>query len=112
MLAHFAQVNNHVRAKTIQERLDGVKKYVCLKLPCFFNRLYGKEKSAVISKLTYILTPSSRSYIVLALILAMTLKGKSFEQLGSAGFFSTIRNSRAFMCMKQSGEEQGNFELP
>ena len=37
-----------------------------LKLPRFFTRLYGEEKSAAISKLIQIWTPSS-SYIVLAL---------------------------------------------
>ena len=38
-----------------------------LKLSHFFTRLYGKGNWAGISKLTYIRTPSSRSYIVLAL---------------------------------------------
>ena len=38
-----------------------------LKLPHFFTRLYGEGKRAPISKLTYSLIPSSRSYIVLAL---------------------------------------------
>ena len=38
-----------------------------LKLPRFFTRLYGEEKRATISKLIYISTPSSRSYIVFAL---------------------------------------------
>ena len=38
-----------------------------LKLPHFFTRLHGEEKSTRISKLTYPLTPLSRSYIVFAL---------------------------------------------
>ena len=38
-----------------------------LKLPLFFTRLYCEEKRAVISKLSYIWTPSSRYYIGLAL---------------------------------------------
>ena len=38
-----------------------------LKLPRFFTRLFGEGKKAAISKLTYIWTPSSRSYIVFAL---------------------------------------------
>ena len=39
-----------------------------LKLPRFFTRLYSGEKRAAISKLTYIWTPSSRSYIVFTLV--------------------------------------------
>ena len=38
-----------------------------LRLPLFFTCLYSEEKSAAVSKLTCIWTPSSRSYIVLAL---------------------------------------------
>ena len=41
-----------------------------LKLPRFFTRLYGDytvEKRAVFTRLTYIWTSSSRSYIVFAL---------------------------------------------
>ena len=38
-----------------------------LKLPRFFTRLYGEQKSAAISNLKYIWTSSSRSYKVLAL---------------------------------------------
>ena len=36
-----------------------------MKLPLFFNRLCGEGKSAAISNLAYILTPSSRFYIIL-----------------------------------------------
>ena len=36
-------------------------------MPHFFTRLYFERKRAAISKLTYIWTPSSRSYIVFAL---------------------------------------------
>ena len=38
-----------------------------LKLPPFFTQLYGDGKRAAISKLTYIWTQSSRSYIVFVL---------------------------------------------
>ena len=40
---------------------------VCFKFAALFHRLYGEGKKAAISKLTYIWTPSSRSYIVFAL---------------------------------------------
>ena len=42
-----------------------------LKLPPFFTRLNGEGKMAAISKLTLIWTPSSRSYIVFALVISI-----------------------------------------
>ena len=45
-----------------------------LKLPLFFTRLCGEGKRAAISKLTYIWTSLSRSYIALALSIARDQK--------------------------------------
>ena len=39
-----------------------------LKLPRFFTRLYGEWNRAAISRSTYIWTPSSRTYIVFAVV--------------------------------------------
>ena len=50
-----------------------------LKLPRFFTRLYGEGKRAVISKLTYIWTLLSRSYIVFALVLTKKRPFNIFE---------------------------------
>ena len=44
-----------------------------LKLPRFFPRSIAEWKSAVISKQIFIWTPSSRSYIILALVLSKKL---------------------------------------
>ena len=41
---------------------------VCFEIAAFFIRLNGEGKRAAISKLTFIWTPSSRSYIVFALV--------------------------------------------
>ena len=48
-----------------------------LKLPRFFTRLYSEGKRAAISKLKYIRTPSSRSYIVFALDHRVGLKSSA-----------------------------------
>ena len=42
-----------------------------LKLLSFFTRLYGEGKRAAISKLTYLWNPSSRSYIIFAIVLTV-----------------------------------------
>ena len=49
------------------EFVDTLKCMLVLKLPCFFPHRIGGWKSAAISKQSYLLTPSSRSYVVLAL---------------------------------------------
>ena len=54
--------------KRLSERLNGLINLLVLKLPSFFTCLYGEGKSAAISKLLDFLSPSSRSYIALALI--------------------------------------------
>ena len=60
-----------------------------LKLPLFFPRLYGEGKRAAISKLTYIWTPSSGSYIIFALVLF--LQALEFENFTSKGHFTALK---------------------
>ena len=46
--------------------------YVCFEIAALFTRLYSEEKRAAVSKLTYIWTPQSCSYFVLALVKSPT----------------------------------------
>ena len=59
-----------------------------LKLPLFFTQLYGEEKRAAISKLTYIGTPSSCSYIVFALMCTQSVKFYSLYRAETNGRLS------------------------
>ena len=54
------------------------------KLACIFTRLFGEGKRAAISKSTYIWSPSSRSYIVFALI-SLALFTARFYKCDSRG---------------------------
>ena len=65
----YIQFIGTTRAKNIQEQFDGVQIYVNFEIAALFPSPYrrGEWNNPAISKQTYFLIPSGRSYIVLAL---------------------------------------------
>ena len=74
-----------------------------LNLAHFFTRLYGEGSRAANSKLTFIWTPSSRSYIVFALVgkggsILLTVVSKIQNQSIHVGV-ATVLVSKAILSM-------------